>query len=206
MFFIKKLFKKKEYNIKSIEMSEEIKENIYVWHKSERIGKIVVEKETKDGWTYFTDGSRINPKLKAEFLSQATSMEDAEGISKILSPGGLNIAPEMKVGEPKKEVQKEKEVKKSEMNDFDPDEIMVNVLEKLSKKNRTKFDISLNVSIPSKTIVKALELDVEEDELRRGLVKLVKKQINNIESQLNEEVENFIQNKYYESTTKKKSV
>ena len=122
MFFIKKLFKKKEYNIKSIEMSEEIKENIYVWHKSERIGKIVVEKETK----------------------------------------------------------KEKEVKKSEMNDFDPDEIMVNVLEKLSKKNRTKFDISLNVSIPSKTIVKALELDVEEDELRRGLVKLVKKQINNI--------------------------
>ena len=205
MFFIKKLFKKKEYNIKSIEMSEEIKENIYVWHKSERIGKIVVEKETKDGWTYFTDGSRINPKLKKEFLSQATSMEDAEGISKILSPAGLNVAPKMKVEEPKKEVQK-KEVQKSEMNVFDPDEIMVNVLEKLSKKNRTKFDISLNVSIPSKTIVKALELDVEEDELRRGLVKLVKKQINNIESQLNEEVENFIQNKYYESTTKKKSV
>ena len=78
MSLFNKLFKKKKYNIKSIEMAEETKENIYVWQKSERIGKIVVEKETKDGWLYFTDGSRINPKLKEEFLSQATSMEDAE--------------------------------------------------------------------------------------------------------------------------------
>mgnify|MGYP001292169814 CR=1 FL=1 len=201
MSFIKKLFKKKEYNIKSIEMAEETKENIYVWHKSERIGKIVVEKETKDGWLYFTDGSRINPKLKEEFLSQATSMEDAESISKILSPVGLSKQPDMEVKNEAKEPVKEKTI-----SDFDPDEIMVSVLEKLSKKNRTKFDISLNISIPSKTIVKALEIDVEEDELKRGLVKLVKKQINNIESQLNNEVDNFIQKQYYESTTKKKSV
>ena len=182
-------------------MAEETKENIYVWQKSERIGKIVVEKETKDGWLYFTDGSRINPKLKSEFLSQATSMEDAESISKILSPAGLAMPPGMEVKNEAKEPVKEKV-----MSNFDPDEIMVSVLEKLSKKNRTKFDISLSVSIPSKTIVKALELDVEEDELRRGLVKLVKKQINNIESQLNNEVDNFIQKQYYESTTKKKSL
>ena len=205
MSLFNKLFKKKKYNIKSIEMAEETKENIYVWQKSERIGKIVVEKETKDGWLYFTDGSRINPKLKEEFLSQATSMEDAESISKILSPAGLAMPPGMEVkNEPK--VEAKKPVKEKVMSNFDPDEIMVSVLEKLSKKNRTKFDISLSVSIPSKTIVKALELDVEEDELRRGLVKLVKKQINNIESQLNSEVENFIQKQYYESTTKKKSI
>jgi hypothetical protein len=188
-----------------MEMAEELKERIYVWHKSERIGKIVIEKETKDGWTYFKDGSRINPKLIKEFLSEATSMEDAEGISKILSPAGLNVAPEMKVKETKKEVKEDNKHEKANI-DFDPDEIMVTVLEKLSKKNRTKFDISLNVSVPSKTIVKALELDVDEEELRRGLVKLVKKQINNIESQLNNEVENFIQNQYYESTTKKRRV
>ena len=86
MSLLRKLFRKREYNIKNKNMSEEKTANIYVWQKSERIGKIVVEKETKDGWLYFTDGSRINPKLVGEFLSQTTSMEDAEGIAKILSP------------------------------------------------------------------------------------------------------------------------
>ena len=41
-------------------------------------------------------------------------------------------------------------------------------------------------------------MDMEEDELKEGLVKLVKKQINNLEQQLNKEVETFIQTQYYE--------
>tara|TARA_B100001093_G_scaffold127194_2_gene119704 strand:+ start:178 stop:789 length:612 start_codon:yes stop_codon:yes gene_type:complete len=203
MRLFNKLFNKGEYNIKTENMSEEKDANVYVWQKSERIGKIVVEKETKDGWTYFTDGSRINPNLIDEFLSRATSMEEAENISKILSPVGTI---KQAGAEESKKVKALEPIKEKVKNAFDPDEIMVSVLEKLSKKNKTKFDISLNVSIPSKTIIKALEFDVEEDELRRGLVKLVKKQINNIESQLNKEVENFIQKQYYEQTAKKKSI
>jgi hypothetical protein len=188
-------------------MSEEKTANIYVWQKSERIGKIVVEKETKDGWLYFTDGSRINPKLVGEFLSQTTSMEDAEGIAKILSPvagvaqAGTERGPGVMVHEnkPKKPIEIITETKKVDSNIKDPeDSIVVGILEKLSKKNKTNFDISVGVNIPGKTIFKALQMDMEEEELKEGLVKLVKKQINNLEQQLNKEVETFIQNQYYE--------
>ena len=210
MRLFNKLFRKGEYNIKTKNMSEEKDANIYVWQKSERIGKIVVEQETKDGWLYFTDGSRINPKLVDEFLSRASSMEEAEGISKILSPVG-SVA-QAGTEDPQKinnqtTVETITEKPKVETKTtFDPDDLMVGILEKLSKKNKTRFNINVNVSIPSKTIFKALQADTEEDELRRGLVKLVKKQINNIEEQLNKEVETFIQNQYYESTTTKKSI
>lgn len=210
MRLFNKLFRKGEYNIKNKNMSEEKDVNIYVWQKSERIGKIVVEQETKDGWLYFTDGSRINPKLVDEFLSRATSMEEAEGISKILSPIGSVVQagaedPQKINNQTAVETITEKP-KVETKTTFDPDDLMVGILEKLSKKNKTRFNINVNVSIPSKTIFKALQADTEEDELRRGLVKLVKKQINNIEEQLNKEVETFIQNQYYESTTTKKSI
>lgn len=210
MRLFNKLFRKREYNIKTKNMSEEKDANIYVWQKTERIGKIVVEQETKDGWLYFTDGSRINPKLVGEFLSKATSMEEAEGISKILSPVG-NVAQAgtedlQKINNQTAVETITEKPKVETKTTFDPDDLMVGILEKLSKKNKTKFNINVNVSIPSKTIFKALQADTEEDELRRGLVKLVKKQINNIEEQLNKEVETFIQNQYYESTTTKKSI
>ena len=207
MSLLRKLFRKREYNIKNKNMSEEKTANIYVWQKSERIGKIVVEKETKDGWLYFTDGSRINPKLIGEFLSQTTSMEDAEGIAKILSPvagvaqAGTERGPGVMVHEnkPKKPIEIITETKKVDSNIKDPeDSIVVGILEKLSKKNKTNFDISVGVNIPGKTIFKALQMDMEEEELKEGLVELVKKQINNLEQQLNKEVETFIQNQYYE--------
>ena len=191
MGLFNKLFRKKEYNIKTKNMSEEKTANIYVWQKSERIGKIVIEKEIKDGWLYFTDGSRINPKLTSEFLSQATSMEEAEGIAKILSPvGGVAQAG---VKDPNKLDNQDLEgtewkgmrwvTKKPEVETKTntEDSIVVGILEKLSKKNKTNFDISVGVNIPGKTIFKALQMDMEEEELKEGLVKLVKKQINNLE-------------------------
>ena len=208
MSFLKKLFIKKEYNIKNKNMSEEKTANIYVWQKSERIGKIVIEKEIKDGWLYFTDGSRINPKIIGEFLSQATSMEEAEGISKILSPvAGIAQAG---VEDPNKLDNQDLEgtewkgmrwvTKKPEVETKTntEDDIVVGVLEKLSKKSKTNFEITVGVNIPGKTIFKALQMDMEEEELKEGLVKLVKKQINNLEQQLNKEVETFIQTQYYE--------
>lgn len=204
MSIFRKLFRKREYNIKNKNMSEENTANIYVWQKSERIGKIVIEKETKDGWLYFTDGSRVNPKLVGEFLSRATSMEEAEGIAKILSPvGGVSQAgtekgPGVMMHEtkPKEAIEIITETKRVDSNV--ENDIVVSVLEKLSKKSKTNFDISVGVNIPGKTIFKALQMDMEEEELREGLVKLVKKQINNLEQQLNKEVETFIQTQYYE--------
>lgn len=204
MSLFRKLFRKRKYNIKNKNMSEEKTANIYVWQKSERIGKIVVEKENKDGWLYFTDGSRINPNLVGEYLSQAVSMKDAEGIAKILSPvadvsqAGTEKGPGVMMHEtkPKEAIEIITETKRVDSNV--ENDIVVSVLEKLSKKSKTNFDISVGINIPGKTIFKALQMDMEEEELKEGLVKLVKKQINNLEQQLNKEVETFIQTQYYE--------
>ena len=207
MGLLNKLFNKKTYNIKNQKMTEE-SGKVYVWIKSERLGKIVVEKEIKDGWLYFTDGSRINPKLINEYLDECPDMEEAKERGRILSlAGSENVQP---INEPKKQEAtvtiKEPESHDVVLSDYDEDIIMVDILEKLSKKNKTKLDVSVGVHLPSKTIFKALQQDVEDDELRRGLEKLIKKQINNIEEQLNNQVEQFIQNYYYEQTRKKKSV
>ena len=212
MGILDKLFKKKKYNNKMIEMAEKVKEeNIYVWQKSERIGKIVIEKEIKDGWMHFTDGSRINSKLINEFLSKATNMKEAEETSSILSGASPENIKKAESGETITPTSAPTVTIKSQNNSqstdvFDEDSLMVGILEKLSKKNKTNLDVSVGIHLPSNTIFKALQQDVDDDELKRGLEKLVKKQINNIEEQLNNQVEQFIQNYYYEQTRKKKSV
>tara|TARA_B100001287_G_scaffold259793_1_gene247294 strand:- start:888 stop:1514 length:627 start_codon:yes stop_codon:yes gene_type:complete len=208
MRFLNKLFNKKKYNNKMVEMAEKVKEeNIYVWQKSERIGTIVVEKEIKDGWMYFTDGSRINAKLTNEFLSRATNMKEAEESSAILSGvSPENIKKAEKGEKPTVSITSKDAPGSHSTSVFDEDDLMVGILEKLSKKNKTNLDVSVGIKLPSKTIFKALQQDVDDEELRRGLEKLVKKQINNIEEQLNSQVEQFIQNYYYEQTRKKKSL
>ena len=173
MGFLDKLFKKKKYNNKMIEMAEKVKEeNIYVWQKSERIGKIVVEKEVKEGWMYFTDGSRINSKLINEFLSRATNMKEAEETSAILSGASPENIKKAETGEKPTVTIKSQNISQS-TDVFDEDSLMVGILEKLSKKNKTNLDVSVGIHLPSKTIFKALQQDVDDDELRRGLEKLV---------------------------------
>ena len=210
MGFLNKLFNKKTYNTKSNKMAEESK-NIYVWIKSERVGKIAIEKEEKDGWLYFEDNSRINPKLVSEFLDLCPNMTIAKERSKILMSGSPEnvILPgqePIKVKEPETTVSISSKETSESTSSFDEDDLMVGILEKLSKKNKTNLDVSVGIKLPSKTIFKALQQDVDDDELRRGLEKLVKKQINNIEEQLNSQVEQFIQNYYYEQKRKKTSI
>jgi phosphoenolpyruvate-protein kinase (PTS system EI component) len=154
---------------------------------------------------YFTDGSRINSKLINEFLSRATNMKEAEETSAILSGASPENIKKAETGEKPTVTIKSQNTSQS-TDVFDEDSLMVGILEKLSKKNKTNLDVSVGIHLPSKTIFKALQQDVDDDELRRGLEKLVKKQINNIEEQLNNQVEQFIQNYYYEQTRKKKSV
>lgn len=205
MSFLNKLFKKKEYNIKKKQMAEQATQKIYVWIKSERAGKVVIEDGIRDGWLYFTDGSRVNPKLLNEFLDECPTIEEAEERGKILSVGNVIQSPIEKTEEKPTVTIKSNETSNS-ISSFDEDDLMVGILEKLSKKNKTNLDVSVGIKLPSKTIFKALQQDVDDEELRRGLEKLVKKQINNIEEQLNSQVEQFIQNYYYEQTRKKKSV
>ena len=112
----------------------------------------------------------------------------------------------IKVKEPETTVSISSKETSESTSSFDEDDLMVGILEKLSKKNKTNLDVSVGIKLPSKTIFKALQQDVDDDELRRGLEKLVKKQINNIEEQLNSQVEQFIQNYYYEQKRKKTSI
>ena len=208
MKFLNKLFNKKTYNIKKKEMAEQATEKIYIWVKSERAGKIVVEDKLKDGWLYFTDGSRVNPKLLNEYLDECPNMVEAEERSKILKVGntGTTTSTEKVEEKPTVSITSKDAPGSSSTPVFDEDDLMVGILEKLSKKNKTNLDVSVGIKLPSKTIFKALQQDVDDDELRRGLEKLVKKQINNIEEQLQSQVKQFIQNYYYEQTRKKKSV
>ncbi len=213
MSFLNKLFGKKTYNIKNSKMAKVEEGTIYVWQKSERIGQIKIADKIDGQWLFFKDGSRINKDLINEYLSVSTSMEEAEQVSKLLSnvstdniaPIGQNIQNVNGATEKPTVTIKSKETL-SNTPTFDEDDLMVGILEKLSKKNKTNLDVSVGIRLPSKTIFKALQQDVEDDELRRGLEKLVKKQINNIEEQLNNQVEQFIQNYYYEQTRKKKSL
>jgi len=206
MEFIKKLFRKKEYNNKNNNMAQLDKGTIYVWQKSERAGRVVVVDRVDGKWLMFEDGSRIDKTLVDEFLVSTETMDQANELSAIhngVNFGSAQTSPKPTVTINHKE--EEKHVKRN-IEEFDEDDLMVGILEKLSKKNKTSLDISVGVNLPSKTIFKALVQDVDDDELRRGLEKLVKKQINNIEDQLNSQVKSFIQNYYYEQKRKKTSV
>lgn len=211
---LKKLFKKETYNINKQEVMEESTDKkIYVWIKSERIGNVVVEDEIKDGWMYFKDGSRINSKIINEFLDVCPTMDEAHERGRILSKANIQTNTSLnKIGAELPKAEEPTVTIKSSKEDTDPlpirdeDDLMVGILQKLSKKNKTNLDVSVGIHLPSKTIFKALQQDVDDDELRRGLEKLVKNQINNIEDQLNKQVESFIQNYYYEQKRKKTSI
>ena len=52
------------------EQATELKEQIYVWAKTERAGDIVVTDGTKGEFTLFTDGSQIFTNMIGEMLLQ----------------------------------------------------------------------------------------------------------------------------------------
>lgn len=199
MGFFSKLFKKRTYKNKKIQMAKQATENIYVWQKSERLGKIVVEKELKDGWLYFTDGSRINPKLVNEFLSRAENMQEAEEIAKILLPAS-GIVPAYQ--EPKV---KKNEVNTTAVNDTPVSVaekvdtgtgIVTGIIDKLSKKKKTYFSVKVGVNIPGKTVYSALKDDLDEEELIQGLDQHVENQINNIIEDIKNQVKTQITKNY----------
>ena len=205
MEFIKKLFNKKEYNNKN-NMAQIDKGTIFVWQRSERAGKIAVADKIDGQWLMFEDGSRINKELIGEYLERVESHEQALEMSKIHLGGNVPNNQTQSSPTPVVTIKEEsKENNTQNIESIDVNNIMVNILERLSKKNKTNLEISVGIHLPSKTILKALQQDVDDEELKTGLELLIKKQINNIEDQLNKQVKSFIQNYYYEQTRKKKS-
>lgn len=216
MGFLKKLFGKTKYKVKNRTMTEQVEKQveeqvdskIYVWTKSERAGKIVIEDSTRDGWLYFTDGSRINPSLVAEYLQLCENMDIAEETSSILSPSMLNgplngplnaqfLEQEEEVEAKDGEVENSKEVHVTALNLSLPgSNIITGIVSKLSKKKKTNFDIKIGVNVPGKTVFNALKEELGEEELLEGLEQHIENQINNIIEDIKNQVKTQISKTY----------
>lgn len=211
MGFLKKLFGKTKYKPKRhIKMEETSDKKIYVWTKSERAGKIVTEDQVKDGWLYFTDGSRINPKLTNEFLQLCDTMDIAEETSSILLPSIMAKGVGKNAAESRKNLEEPKEslVAKDEQNSkvvpvtghakdkSAPNDIITGIVSKLSKKKKTSFDIKIGVNVPGKTVFSALKEELGEEELLEGLENHIENQINNIIEDIKNQVKIQISKNY----------
>lgn len=215
MGFLKKLFGKTKYKVKNRTMTEQVEEQvdskIYVWAKSERAGKIVIEDSTRDGWLYFTDGSRINPSLVAEYLQLCENMDIAEETSSILSPSILNGPIKEQIatkdieerpsgsatdGVTFVERNNSKQVHVTEANAVTGASIITGIVSKLSKKKKTNFDIKIGVNVPGKTVFSALKEELGEEELLEGLEQHIENQINNIIEDIKNQVKTQISKTY----------
>lgn len=170
----------------------------YVWSKTERIGDIVqVDNEARDPkWIMFTDGTKINPSLVNEMLLPASSLGQAENISKDF--GGIGNLSKPKTNKPVVtaaptttiETPKVIEAPKEEIN------VMMEMLRKMSKKNVAKMTVGVN--IPSTQVYELLkdQMDLESEDLNGQIGLLVESQINNMKENLKEQITNFITNYY----------
>jgi len=205
MGFLKKLFGKTKYKPKrSKKMAEKSDKKIYVWTKSERAGKIVIEKGIEDGWLYFEDGSRINPTLITEYLEECESMEIAKENSTIL---GASVAKPVFADTPEK-MEKVENSRKVPVTGDDPSyvaeeetaasssSIISSIVSKLSKKKKTNFEIKIGVNVPGKTVFNALKDELGEEELLEGLDYHVENQINNIIDDIKNQVKTQISKTY----------
>lgn len=202
MGFLKKLFGKTKYKVKNRTMTEQVEKQveeqvdskIYVWTKSERAGKIVIEDSTRDGWLYFTDGSRINPNLVNEYLQICETMDIAEETSSIL---GVSVAkPQKSTPPPSKGVETEEMEENSKQVHVTGSSIITGIVSKLSKKKKTNFDIKIGVNVPGKTVFNALKEELGEEELLEGLEQHIENQINNIIEDIKNQVKTQISKTY----------
>ena len=167
----------------------------YVWSKTERVGQIVQvdHANIESGWVNFTDGTRINPSIVSEMLLPASSLEQAESISRDFGGIGFGINQSTPVSEKVEHttlVVKPKHEPTKEVN------VMMEMLTKMSKKNQAEMPV--NVNIPSQEVYEMLkdQMDLDESDLNEQIGLLVENQINNLQEQLKEQITNFITNYY----------
>jgi hypothetical protein len=204
---IKKLLSKENTMMADLEQK---KQEVYlVWSKTERAGQIVQADDTKvDGkWLYFTDGTKVNKKLVNEYLLRTTSMAEAKSMSKTLGfepvemVGTTNgvVTPAPVVAETP--MWQEPHVVQPAQPKAEPvNNIMMAMLEKMSKKNTGSMTVEIN--LPSREVYDMLidQMDVEADELKAQIVLLIESQIDNMKQKLNEQIQLFTNNYYNDGT------
>ena len=161
------------------EQATELKEQIYVWAKTERAGDIVVTDGTKGEFTLFTDGSQIFTNMISEMLLPAKNMTQAENICKPFRNIDTTVPG---TPEPVKETKTEPGT----------DSIMVEMLRKISAKNTIQMPLQLN--IPSHEVYDLFkdQMDITKADLNEQILALVMSQIDNLQAQLKPQAEEFI--------------
>lgn len=179
-------------------------QKIYVWTKSEKAGTIVYEWGEKDGWLYFTDGSRINPDLLNEFLMEAKSDEEASDIANDI----LGTPKESKINN--KQTQYDQPINKGKkqhsnpsIEDLSEEErnrvIAMEMISQVSKKNVD--NIPINVHLPNVDIFNMLtdQMDKDPEELKSLITDLILKQIDEQREKLKEQIFNYLEEYYSHS-------
>lgn len=186
-------------------------QKIYVWTKSEKAGTIVYESGEKDGWLYFTDGSRINPNLLGEFLMEAGSDEEASDIANDI----LGTPKESKINNNQTQhnqksdqssnqpADKNKQNSNPSIEDLSEEErnriIAMEMISQVSRKNVD--NIPINVHLPNVDIFNMLtdQMDKDPEELKSLITDLILKQIDEQREALKEQIFNYLQEYYSQS-------
>lgn len=204
---IKKLLSKENTMMADLEQK---KQEVYlVWSKTERAGQIVQADDTKvdSKWLYFTDGTKVNKKLVNEYLLRTTSMAEAKSMSKTLGfepvemVGTTNgVATPAPVVAETPMWQEPHVVQPAQPKAEPVNNIMMAMLEKMSKKNTGSMTVEIN--LPSREVYDMLidQMDVEADELKAQIVLLIESQIDNMKQKLNEQIQLFTNNYYNDGT------
>jgi hypothetical protein len=160
-----------------------------MWVKSDKVGDRVEVKDIDDQWINFTDGSRCNLSLASEYLATSTpgvnlGSNNHAKITKAIADG-FDESITVKAKQPKEEP---KEI-------ADP---LVSMLKTLSKKNSANFPLQISVNIPSEAMFGVMTAEVEEEDLKEAIAKMILSQISidRVQEEIKSNVNTFI-NKYY---------
>lgn len=160
-----------------------------MWVKSDRVGDKVEVKDIEDPWINFTDGTRCNLSLASEYLAPSTpdTVIGSNGHAMVNEAVTSQIDPSITVTakQPKEEA---KEI-------ADP---LVSMLKTLSKKNSANFPLEISVNIPSEAMFAVMTAEVEEEDLKEAIAKMILSQISidRVQEEIKSNVNTFI-NKYY---------
>lgn len=178
-------------------MATEKKEIYMIWTKTEKVGQIVkLDSNKKDSkWIYFTDSSRISRELVDEYMMRAISYEEAQRISNTLTGVQLPSTPDA-LRQPQVPSQQQAPVVKTNVETDQSQNVMVEMLKKMSVKNQAEMPVTINLPSPEVYTMLVDQMDVTEDDLNSHISMLLETQIDSMREQIKDQIQEFII-KYY---------
>lgn len=185
LYNILNLFKKKSMSTQNENTELQYVEGSWLmWIKSDKLGDIVQIKNVDDQFINFTDGSRCNLVLASEYMASS-------------SPGiNLGSNSHAKITKAVSQLNENVTVTAKQTKEIaDP---LVSMLKTLSKKNFASFPLEISVNIPSEAMFSVMTCEVEEQDLKEAIAKMILSQISidRVQEEIKSNVNTFI-NKYY---------